>query len=153
MKTFFRLLLLLVFFFNANAQQNPVFQKLRYDDDVTYLKDSTRNWYEKIKYIPLGKNDKYYANIGGEAKLQYTYTVNDKWGDDSDEGDGYLLSRYLLHADVHLGIFRTFVELQSSLANSKTDPSPVDENLIHFDQRDLDLFYHLPDCFAIRQKS
>jgi len=139
MKTFFRLLLLLVFFFNANAQQNPVFQKLRYDDDVTYLKDSARNWYEKIKYIPLGKNDKYYANIGGEAKLQYTYTVNDKWGDDSDEGDGYLLSRYLLHADVHLGIFRTFVELQSSLANSKTDPSPVDENQLDFHQFFLDI--------------
>ena len=139
MKTFFRLLLLLGFFFNANAQQNPVFQKLRYDDDVTYLKDSARNWYEKIKYIPLGKNDKYYANIGGEAKLQYTYTVNDKWGDDSDEGDGYLLSRYLLHADVHLGIFRTFVELQSSLANSKTDPSPVDENQLDFHQFFLDI--------------
>jgi len=139
MKTFFQLLLLLGFFFNANAQQNPVFQKLRYDDDVTYLKDSARNWYEKIKYIPLGKNDKYYANIGGEAKLQYTYTVNDKWGDDSDEGDGYLLSRYLLHADVHLGIFRTFAELQSSLANSKTDPSPVDENQLDFHQFFLDI--------------
>ena len=139
MKNTIRLLVLLGIFFSANAQQRPVFQKLRYDDNVTYLKDSTRNWYEKIKYIPLSQNSNYYASIGGEARFQYTYTVNDKWGDDSDEGDGYLLSRYLLHADVHLGIFRTFVELQSSLANSKTDPSPVDQNELDFHQAFLDI--------------
>ncbi|MCA1920300.1 MAG: alginate export family protein, partial [Flavobacterium piscis] len=139
MKNTIRLLVLLGIFFSANAQQRPVFQKLRYDDNVTYLKDSTRNWYEKIKYIPLSQNSNFYASIGGEARFQYTYTVNDKWGDDSDEGDGYLLSRYLLHADVHLGIFRTFVELQSSLANSKTDPSPVDQNELDFHQAFLDI--------------
>ena len=139
MKNTIRLLVLLGIFFSANAQQRPVFQKLRYDDNVTYLKDSTRNWYEKIKYIPLSQNSNNYVSIGGEARFQYTYTVNDKWGDDSDEGDGYLLSRYLLHADVHLGIFRTFVELQSSLANSKTDPSPVDQNELDFHQAFLDI--------------
>lgn len=140
MKNTFFLLLLLGIFFSANAQQKPVFQKLRYEDDFKYLKaDSTKNFYEKIKYIPLSPNEKYYASVGGEARLQYTYTVNDKWGDESDEGDGYLLSRYLLHADVHLGIFRTFFQLQSSLANSKTDPSPVDENQLDIHQAFLDI--------------
>ncbi|KQB43542.1 alginate export family protein [Flavobacterium aquidurense] len=144
MNTLFRLLLLLGFISIANAQQKPVFQKLRYDDDVTYLKtDSTKSAYEKIKYIPLSKNSHYFATIGGEARWQYTYTVNDKWGDDSDEGDGYLLSRYLLHADIHLGVFRTFFELQSSLANSKIDPSPVDENQLDIHQAFLDIdFIH-----------
>lgn len=141
MKILFRLLLLLGFIFTVNAQQKPVFQKLRYDDDdVTYLKeDSTKSWYKKIKYIPLSKNSNYFGSIGGEARLQYTYTVNDKWGDASDEGDGYLLSRYLFHADFHLGVFRTFVELQSSLANSKMDPSPVDKNQLDFHQAFLDI--------------
>ena len=144
MNTLFRLLLLLGFISATNAQQNPVFQKLRYDDDVTYLQtDSTKNAYDKIKYIPLSKNNSYFASIGGEARFQYTYTVNDKWGDDSDEGDGYLLSRYLLHADIHLGVFRTFFELQSSLANSKIDPSPVDENQLDIHQAFLDInFIH-----------
>ncbi|OIV39868.1 alginate export family protein [Flavobacterium johnsoniae] len=139
MKTIFRLWLLLGFLLSSNAQQKPLFQKLRYDDDVTYLKDSSRNWYEKIKYIPLSRNEKYFTSFGGEARLQYTNTVNDKWGDESDEGDGYLLSRYLLHADVHLGIFRTFFELQSSLASSKIDPSPVDENQLDVHQAFLDI--------------
>jgi len=139
MKNIFRLLLLLGFIFSANAQQKPVFQKLRYDDDLTYLKDSTQNWYENIKYIALSQNSTFFAAIGGEARWQYTYTVNDKWGDDSDEGDGYLLSRYLFHADVHLGIFRTFIELQSSLANSKVNPSPIDENELDFHQAFLDI--------------
>ncbi|MCP2028646.1 hypothetical protein L1276_003816 [Flavobacterium sp. HSC-32F16] len=140
MKNTFFLLLLLGIFFSANAQQKPVFQKLRYEDDLRYLKaDSTKNFYEKIKYIPLSRNENYYASVGGEARLQYTYTINDKWGDESDEGDGYLLSRYLLHADVHLGVFRTFFELQSSLANSKTDPSPVDQNQLDIHQAFLDI--------------
>lgn len=140
MKNTFLLLLLLGIFFSANAQQKPVFQKLRYEDDFKYLKaDSTKNGYEKIKYIPLGKNDHYYATIGGEARLQYTYTVNNKWGDESDAGDGYLLSRYLLHANVQLGVFRTFFELQSSLANGKVDPSPVDENQLDIHQAFLDI--------------
>ncbi|MBW1658783.1 alginate export family protein [Flavobacterium quisquiliarum] len=139
MKNIFFLLLLLGIIFSANAQQKPVFQRLRYEDDVTYLKaDSTKTLYEKIKYIPLGKNDKFYASIGGEARLQYTYTVNNKWGDESDD-DGYLLSRYLLHTNVQLGVFRTFVELQSSLANGKTDPSPVDENQLDIHQVFLDI--------------
>ena len=140
MKNTFRLLLFLGIIFSANAQQKPVFQKLRYDDDFQYLKaDSTKNWYKKIKYIPLGKNDKYYASIGGEIREQYFYTVNDKWGDETTGGDGYLLSRYLLNADVHLGRFKTFIEFQSSLANSKIDPSPVDENELDFHQVFLDV--------------
>jgi hypothetical protein len=140
MNTLLQLLLLLGFISATNAQQNPVFLKLRYDDDVTYLKtDSAKNAYQRIKYIPLGKNSSYFASIGGEARWQYTYTVNDKWGNESDEGDGYLLSRYLLHADVHLGAFRTFFELQSSLANSKIDPSPVDENQLDIHQAFLDI--------------
>jgi hypothetical protein len=135
MKTLFRLLLLFGFISIANAQQKPVFQRLRYDDDVTYLKtDSTKNLYEKIKYIPLSKNSNYFASIGGEARLQYMNTINDKWGDDSNGADGYLLSRFLLHADIHFGIFRTFVALQSSFATSKLDPSPVDQNQLDFHQ-------------------
>ncbi|RZJ55860.1 MAG: hypothetical protein EOO44_01665 [Flavobacterium sp.] len=140
MKNTFLLLLLLGILFSANAQQKPVFQKLRYEDDFTYLKaDSAKNVYEKIKYIPLGKNEKFYATIGGEIREQYFYTVNDKWGDETDGGDGYLLSRYLLNADVYFGRFRTFIELQSSLANSKIDPSPVDENELDFHQAFLDV--------------
>lgn len=139
MKNTFFLLLLLGIIFSSNAQQKPVFQRLRYEDDLTYLKaDSIKTLYERIKYIPLGKNDKYYASIGGEARLQYTYTVNNKWGDEADD-DGYLLSRYLFHANVQLGIFRTFFELQSSLANGKTDPSPVDENQLDIHQAFLDI--------------
>ena len=144
MKTIIRLLLLLGMIYSANAQEKIVFQKLRYDDDVRFLKtDTAKTWYEKIKYIPIGKNDRFYATVGGEVRWQYTYTKNDKWGDDSDEGDGYLLSRYLLHADVHLGNFRTFFELQSSLANSKIDPSPVDKNELDIHQAFLDIdFIH-----------
>ncbi|WP_406843845.1 hypothetical protein [Flavobacterium soyae] len=54
--------------------------------------------------------------------------------DETSGGDSYLSSRYLLNANIHLERFRTFIEFQSSLANSKIYPSPVDENELNFHQ-------------------
>lgn len=122
------------------AQGQPNFKSLRYNDDFRYLKqDSVKNWYDKIKYIPFGKSDSYYASFGGEARIQYILTKNNKWGDDPEDSNGYLLSRYLFHTDVHLGIFRIFGQFQSSLANSLPDPSPVDKNIADVHQLFLDI--------------
>ena len=122
------------------AQQQPGFKSLRYNDDFTYLKtDSLKNIYKKAKYISLSHNTNDYISFGGEARLQYINTVNNKWGDESDAADGYLLSRYLLHTDVHFKAFRFFAQLQSSLANGLPDPSPVDENTIDVHQVFLDI--------------
>jgi hypothetical protein len=129
MKKILILCLFLVSGISVWAQSQPVFKSLRYNDDFRYTgNDSTKNLYDHIKYIPLGRSENYYASIGGEARWQYINTTNNKWGDESDAPDGYLLSRYLFHTDIHLGKFRVFGQFQSSLSNSLPDPSPVDEN-------------------------
>src|SRR5215831_422656 len=54
-----------------------------------------------------------------------------------DDPDGYLLQRYLFHADIHAGQrFRFFAELSSSLEDGRTGgPRPViDENKLDMHQ-------------------
>ena len=109
---------------------------LRYDEDYLFLKtDSTRNWYEKIKYSPLSINGNAFISYGGDVRFQYLYFKNENWGDVPQDKDGYMLTRWLAHADLHAGNhFRTFVQLQSSLSVSRNNPSPLDKNLLEAHQ-------------------
>lgn len=124
----------------ANAQQFPSFKPLRYEEDYLILKkDSSANWYTKAKYSPLSPDGHTYLSFGGEVRLQYFYAGNDGWGDEPEDKDGYVLSRYLLHMDLHVGRhFRTFIQVQSSMANSKTAASPVDEDPLDLHQAFVD---------------
>lgn len=124
------------------GQTTPVFKPLRYDENHTALKnDSSDKWYNKIKYKPLNANGSTYISLGGELRYQYFYFKNEDWGESPKDKDGYILTRYLAHADFHAGKhFRTFVQLQSSLANGKlTTPSPVDENQLDLHQAFIDV--------------
>lgn len=123
------------------AQQFPPFKPLRYDEDYRVLKkeSSHSDWYTKTKYSPLSANDNTYISFGGEMRLQYFYAKNDSWGDEPEDKDGYVLSRYLLHTDIHLGKhFRAFVQVQSSMANGKSSTSPVDEDPLDLHQAFVD---------------
>src|SRR4051812_8787849 len=102
---------LLIFCISGWAQEHPGFKPLRFNDDFTYLRnDTVKNWYESIKYIPLGESGRYYISLGGEARGQYINTSNNKWGDEPDAKGGYFLSRALFHTDIHLGNFRVFAQ-------------------------------------------
>ena len=126
---------------NSFSQSIGSFKPLRYDEDYSFLeKDTSKDWYPKMKFIPLSQNKAIYISYGGEVRFQYFYTKNEDWGEAPEDKDGYILSRYLLHADFHAGKhFRTFIQLQSSLANGKeTVPSPVDENQLDLHQAFVD---------------
>jgi len=121
----------------ATAQQSSSFKPLRYEEE--YKKDSATSWYSKAKYTPLSANGNAYVSFGGEVRLQYFYAKNDGWGDEPKDKDGYILSRYLLHTDIHASKhFRAFIQLQSGLANGKTSTSPVDEDPLDLHQAFVD---------------
>jgi len=126
--------------FASQAQTVPAFKPLRYDEDYANLKkDSAPNWYTQMKYSPLGKQGNSYISLGGEARFQYFRFSNEDWGEAPKDEDGYILARYLVHADVHAGkSLRAFVQLQSSLANGKLSTSPVDENPLEVHQAFVD---------------
>lgn len=120
----------------ASAQTFPSFKNFRYDEDYSSLKkDSTSDWYKKMKYSPLSKSGDTYLSFGGEARLQYFTVKHDGWGDAPEDGNGYTQSRFLLHGDFHAGKhFRAFIQLQGSMTNGKATTSPVDEDPLDLHQ-------------------
>lgn len=131
--------------FTAYAQQ-PAFKPLRYDEDYSGLRtDTSPGWYSRMKYLPLSRSGNTWLSFGGEARYQYFYFNNEDWGDAPEDKNGFILARYLGHADFHAGkYFRAFVQLQSSLAGGKVQsPSPVDENLLDLHQAFADVMLPL----------
>jgi hypothetical protein len=146
MKKLLIIILLMIHFSHAFAQNIPPFKYLRYDENYDFLKsDSSVNWYSKTKYLPLTKDRNTYASIGGDIRYQYFYFKNEGWGKSISGSDGYILNRILIHADIHSGSnFRAFLQLQSSLANDKiAPPSGVDENPLDLHQAFIDLKFPL----------
>ena len=131
------LLLVLLISLSCFGQRYPDFKSLRYDEDYSFLKTDTvkNDWYKTMKFLPLSSSQKYYISFGGNIRYQYFYAKNENWGDGPQDNDGYILSRFLLHADFHAGkFFRAFVQTQSSLADGRIDPSPVDQDPLEVHQ-------------------
>lgn len=120
---------------------------MRYDEDYGYLQDSSRNLYERIKYIPLSANKMVYASVGGEARLEYVDFNNEDWGRLNIGRNNFVLQRYDLHTDVHLGSrFRVFAQLRSAFQDgSKTGSSPVDEDHLNIQNLFFDAHVYQTD--------
>ncbi|MBT2564734.1 alginate export family protein [Pedobacter sp. ISL-68] len=102
---------------------------MRYDEDYSKLKDSARNFYNTLKFLPLSADKKVYLSFGGEIREEYGGKINEDWI--KDQGFNYsFLQRYSLYADLNVGErLRFFAQLNSALENgSKYGPSPVDED-------------------------
>ncbi|MET0465847.1 MAG: alginate export family protein [Chitinophagaceae bacterium] len=117
------------------SQVKP-FKPLRYDEDYRYLsRDTAGDWYQQMKYTRLSATGSSYLSLGGEARIQYFNLKNEDWGDAGSDKDGFVLARYLFHADLRAGKkFRLFTQLQSSLANGKPSFSPVEQNEMELHQ-------------------
>ncbi len=137
MNTVLRLILFALVSLESLAQELPAFQSLRYEEDYRFLHaDSSRTWYEKLKYTPLSGSGQAYVSLGGEVRYQYFRFRNEDWGELPEDRDGYVLTRYLSHAYLRTGRhLRFFVQLQSSLANGRIPlTNPVDENQLDLHQ-------------------
>ncbi len=121
-----------------SAPKPPAYQRFRYDEDYLYLRDPAKrsDFWDPIKYIPLNSAGDWYLSFGGEARERYEMYNNNRWNPKSPDDDGYLLQRYLLHADLHLGpSLRIFGQLQSSLEDGRNGgPRPIDEDRLDVHQ-------------------
>jgi len=120
----------------------PVYQQLSYDEDYSYLHDKscrTEMW-DRIKYVPFDSSGEVYLSLGGQVRERYEYFNNYNWGSGPQTANGYLLQRYMIHVDLHLGSrFRLFGELKSGVENERNGgPRPVDEDKLAVNQAFLD---------------
>lgn len=126
----------------------PTYQPYRYDEDWSVLRDPAlrRDVWDGVKYVPLERDD-WYLSVGGEARWRYEHVRRPEFGAQPDDRSGYVLQRYLLHTDWHLGTrVRAFVEVQSGLeAGRLGGPRPTDENTLDLHQGFLDITWHRSD--------
>ncbi len=128
----------------VNAPSPPPFKQLRYDESYSYLRNAARrtDWLDAIKFIPLNTNGDSNLTLGGEVRERYEYYHNNLWGRGPQDDDGYLLQRYMVHADAHFGdYFRVFTQFKSGLEDGRiggprpTDRDDFDLNQAFFDVR------------------
>jgi hypothetical protein len=131
----------------ASETAPPKLGSLRYDEDYSYLKNSRadKDLLDQIKFIPLDSKGDSFISLGGEARLTYEYFENEDWGAQPDDNDGWLLQRYMLHADFHFSeLFRVFVQLQTGIEAGRTGgPRPTDQDSIDLNQAFLDVNWNL----------
>lgn len=114
-------------------QARPGFKPLRFEEDYSFLSDETKHtdFFDRLKFIPLrkGKPD-WYASIGGEIRPYFEIYENNDWGRGAQDGNGYLLQRYMLHADFRFGQkVRVFAQFKSGIVADKSSPiAPPDVN-------------------------
>jgi hypothetical protein len=120
----------------------PAYTLNRADEDYAYLRGPAlrTDFWDPVKFIPLNESGIWYLSLGGEARERYEYFSHPNWGD-GPPGSGYLLQRYFLHADVHMGEYvRLFNQLQSSLENGRDGgPRPTDKDELDLHQLFLDV--------------
>lgn len=125
----------------AAPPTRPPYLELRYDEDYRFLQDPARRTdaWDPVKYIPLRKEG-WYLSLGGEGRVRHDFFRNPGFGRDPESPKGFLLQRYLFHADTHLGPhFRVFAQVQSGLENGRVGgPRVTDKNTLEVHQGFVD---------------
>jgi Alginate export len=114
---------------------------LRENEDWSFLKDPATHidpW-DSIKYIPLS-SDGSYLTIGGEIRESFESVRNDNWGK-QPYTNTFLLERYMLHTDWHLGRnYRVFVQLKSGIESFRQGGArPIDEKKLDLESAYLEI--------------
>lgn len=136
------LLLLPAIIFAQCPKQRPALQPLRYEEDWSLLADPDckKEVADNLKFVPLGREN-WYLSIGGEIRYRYENYEEPGFGVGPETGSGYILQRYLLHTDWHLGRhFRFFAQFQSGLEEGRNGgPRPTDKDIADLHQGFVDI--------------
>lgn len=113
----------------------PPFRLFRYEEDYSYLADPTRRTgaLDGLKYIELAQDPPATLSLGGEARTRYEYSSAPAFGLRGPGHDDFVLQRFLLHADLHIGDRsglhgRGFIQLLSGLVSGEEFPKPGNQD-------------------------
>ena len=121
----------------------PDYQLLRDEEDWSFLSDPGRKGdpFDAVKFVPIAWHRKSFLSFGGEVRHQYERFANEQWGSEPSDDDGYLLQRYMLHADLHTARgLRLFAQVKSGIEAGRTGgPRPPDEDRLDLHQAYVEL--------------
>ena len=116
----------------AQEAARPAFASNRWQEDWSPLADPALRTEpgDALKYIALdGGGPASYLSLG--ANLRERFERNDAagFGAGGARGDGYVIQRAQVHADLRLGRhWQAFVQLEDARAYGKRNPTPTDRN-------------------------
>lgn len=132
----------------TGAAPPPPYTPLRWNEDYSFLRDPSRrtDFFDPIKYIPLGDDPDTYLSLGGQARYRYELFNNNNFGAGPQDDTGYHLTRLLAHADLHLGKhLRGFVQIKSAMEDGRAGgPRPPDADEFDLQQAFVDFKLPLP---------
>lgn len=119
----------------------PEYHLLRAEEDWSFLRSHARGGdpFDRVKFVPLAWPAGSFVSFGGELRYRYERFTNEEWR--RSGADGYLLQRYMAHADLRLGrAVRVFGQVKSGLETGRTGgPRPPDEDRLDVHQSFLEL--------------
>jgi len=143
---------------SATAPAPPRYPLPTYDEDWRHLArgDKSDDPWNPVKFIPIsGDGSSSFLSLGGEARATYERFGNQDFGLSTPSPDGYLLQRYLFHADVHATErVRVWTEINSSFEAGRVGGprSVLDKNVLDLHQAFIDaqLYSSRTDSVSIR---
>lgn len=120
-----------------------VYTPMVWDIDWTYLQrvGAARDWTDGWHYVRLGEAPGGYLSVTGQVRERGEYQDHPAFG--AQPGDnGYLLERFLVGGDVHVGErFRGFLQVDSGLVHGRDGgPRPgIDEDKLDVNQGFVDV--------------
>jgi hypothetical protein len=121
----------------ALAQEEPPpFKVQRQDEDYRVFRnpEARKSPWDSLKFIDLG--NEFRLSIGGDIRERYEYFHNAVWGLDPEDNNGFLLQRYMLHADLQWrDRVRFFGQLKSGIETGRVGgPRVPDEDYLDIHQ-------------------
>lgn len=114
----------------------PEYHLLRAEEDWSVLGGPVRGTdpFDRVKFVPIAWPASSFISVGGEIRHRYERFTNEAWA--PSPADGYLLQRYMVHADLRLGRrVRLFAQLKSGIETGRTaGPRPPDEDSLDVHQ-------------------
>ena len=117
----------------AGVPARPPLNPFSAEQDWSFLVDSSKrtDFFDRVKYIPLGKNPQLYLSLGFEYRVEYEYFDNWMLGAGPQDHNGYVMNRVMPHFDFHAGrYFRLFSEFEFDFEDGRDGgPRPqIDED-------------------------
>lgn len=95
-------------------RMGPNFYMIRHAEDWSFLADpkAKRDDFSSLKYIPIDKDGDAYLAFGGDQRSRYNFSSRPSLNNPKDRHE--FMARTAVSADLHVGDFRVFANLQSA---------------------------------------